>query len=210
VPLPMTDGSPEAMPPASRTPRGRILLIGRLTAVKGGHHLIQAISQASAKLGQRLTLTVAGDGPERQRLQELAQRFQVDTEFTGWVAAERKLELLRGTDLLAVPSLWPEPFGLVGLEAACQGVPAVGYAVGGIPDWLIGGQGGELAPGDPPTVQGLADAIVRAFADPDHYAELCKGAWRLSRSFSLANHLSKLEQVLSAAQNAPAFCNANS
>jgi glycosyltransferase involved in cell wall biosynthesis len=210
VPLPMTDGSPEAMPPASRTARGRILLIGRLTAAKGGHHLIQAIYQASVKLGQRLTLTVAGDGPERQRLQELAQRFQVDTEFTGWVAAERKLELLRSTDLLAVPSLWPEPFGLVGLEAACQAVPAVGYAVGGIPDWLIGGQGGELAPGDPPTVQGLADAIVRAFADPDHYAELCKGAWRLSRSFSLANHLSKLEQVLSTAQNAPAFCNANS
>ena len=210
VPLPMTDSSPEAMPPAPRTPLGRILFIGRLTAVKGGHHLIQAISRASAKLGQRLALTVAGDGPERPRLQELAQRFQVDTEFTGWVAAERKLELLRSTGLLAVPSLWPEPFGLVGLEAACQGVPAVGYAVGGIPDWLIGGQSGELAPGDPPTVQGLADAIVRAFAGGDHYAELCTGAWRLSRRFSLPNHLSKLEQVLNTAQNAPAFCTANS
>jgi glycosyltransferase involved in cell wall biosynthesis len=198
VPLPMTDSSAEAMPPAPRIPRGRILFIGRLTAVKGGHHLIQAISRASAKLGQRLALTVAGDGPERQRLQELAQRFQVDTEFTGWVAAERKLELLRSTDLLAVPSLWPEPFGLVGLEAACQGVPAVGYAVGGIPDWLIGGQSGELAPGDPPTVQGLADAIVRAFADRDHYAELCTGAWRLSRRFTLDAHLRKLESALGA------------
>jgi len=124
----------------------------------------------------------------------LAQRFQVDTEFTGWVAAERKTELLRSTDLLAVPSLWPEPFGLVGLEAACQGVPAVGYAVGGIPDWLIGGQGGELAPGDPPQFQGLADAIMRAFADPDHYAELCTGAWRLSRRFTLDAHLRKLDR----------------
>ncbi len=196
APLPMTDRSPDAKPPQPRIPRGRILLIGRLTAVKGGEYLIRAIAKASAKLDLRLTLTVAGEGSERPKLEKLARELHVAAQFTGWVEAERKLELLRSTDLLAVPSLWPEPFGLVGLEAACVGVPAVGYAVGGVPDWLIAGQTGELAPGDPPTIAGLTDAIVRALAHPGHHARLCRSAWEHSRNFTLDAHLAKLERAL--------------
>jgi glycosyltransferase involved in cell wall biosynthesis len=92
--------------------------------------------------------------------------------------------------------LWPEPFGLVGIEAGCLGVPAVGYAVGGIPDWLIAGESGELAPGDPPTVDGLAEAMVRALASPEHYARLCQGAWKLAQRFTLESHLDQLEPIL--------------
>ena len=102
-------------------------------------------------------------------------------EFAGWLNTEKKLDLLREADLIAVPSLWPEPFGLVGIEAGCYGVPAVGFAVGGIPDWLIPGQTGELAPGDPPTAAGLSEAIVRALADPSHYRRLSAGAWEMAR-----------------------------
>ena len=106
---------------------------------------------------------------------------------------------MRQADLLAVPSLWPEPFGLVGIEAGCFGLPAVGYAVGGIPDWLIPGQTGELAPGDPPTVEGLAEAMARALADPEHHARLSRGAWELSKQFDTPRHLAMLEPILSAA-----------
>ncbi|MGA2216372.1 MAG: hypothetical protein ABSH31_24080, partial [Bryobacteraceae bacterium] len=78
------------------------------------------------------------------------------------------------------------------------GVPAVGFAVGGIPDWLIPGQSGELAAGNPPTVEGLAEAIVRAFADPVHYQKLRAGAWEMSKKFGLDTHLAELERVLRA------------
>jgi glycosyltransferase involved in cell wall biosynthesis len=187
-----TSGTSQA-PPESRIPRGRILMIGRLTDIKGAHYLVRAISQASSRMGQPLTLTIAGDGPERPGLEDLARRLEVTAEFTGWVDSQKIKSLLRATDVLAVPSLWPEPFALVGLEAAYMGVPAVGYAVGGIPDWLIPGETGELSSGDPPTVQGLADAIVRAFGNVEHYARLCRGAWQLSNRFTLEAHLSTLE-----------------
>ncbi|HEV3331393.1 MAG TPA: glycosyltransferase, partial [Bryobacteraceae bacterium] len=114
-----------------------------------------------------------------------------------------KAELLAATDLLAVPSLWPEPFGLVGIEAGAWGVPAVGYAVGGIPDWLIPGETGELAPGDPPTVAGLADAIVRALESAAHHAELQRGARQLARRFTLEAHLTKLELALMHGRTTP-------
>lgn len=200
VELPITDGIPSTPVPAPRVSLGRILFVGRLMDVKGVHYLIKAIPRAAERLAQPLVLTVAGDGPDRESLQALAQRLGVTVEFTGWVDTPRKLELMRKADLLAVPSLWPEPFGLVGIEAGRWGIPAAGYAVGGIPDWLVAGETGELAPGDPPTVHGLTDAIVRALADRDHYAKLCRGAWRMANEFTLDRHLLKLEPILSAGQ----------
>jgi glycosyltransferase involved in cell wall biosynthesis len=196
APLPNLEIAQQSTQPEPATPPWRILMIGRLTAVKGGHYLIPAIAQASKTLNRPLKLTIAGDGPERIRLESVARRLQISVEFTGWVDTPGKIELLRKTDLLAAPSVWPEPFGLVGLEAACLGVPAVGYAVGGVPDWLVPGLTGELAPGDPPSIEGLADAIVRALRIQSHYADLCQGARQFSRNFTLEAHLAKLEPAL--------------
>ena len=198
VALPPTDSSPLPSPPAPRIPGGKILAVSRLTDLKGIDHLIRAIPSAAARLGRDLTLTIAGDGPDRARLEELARRLQIKAEFAGWVGSSRRTELMLAADLLAVPSLWPEPFGLVGIEAGCVGLPAAGYAVGGIPDWLITGRTGELADANPPTVEGLADAIVRALRDPDYYARLCRGAWEMAKSFTLEAHAAALEGILAA------------
>jgi glycosyltransferase involved in cell wall biosynthesis len=197
VPLPVGDSSRQAAEAPSRTPGNRILFLGRLMDVKGLDYLLQAIPRAESKLGKPLHLTVAGDGPDRAHLERMARRVGVMAEFTGWIGSERRSDLMRSSDLLAVPSLWPEPFGMVGVEAGRFGMPAVGFAVGGIPDWLISGETGELAPGDPPTVEGLADAIVRALADPEHYRKLCAGAWRKASEFNLDRHISQLELILS-------------
>jgi glycosyltransferase involved in cell wall biosynthesis len=195
---------PDSSPPAERPFTGRLLMIGRLTDLKGGRLLVKALPRACAALGRPLHLTVAGDGPERAALAALARRRGVGIEFAGWVDAARRAELMRQADLLAVPSVWPEPFGMVGLEAGCVGLPAVGYAVGGIPDWLLPGESGELAPGDPPTVQGLTDALVRALADPRHLHRLREGAWCVARRFTPERHLDALESVLARAAGAAA------
>jgi len=196
VPLPGFECIADREPPRKRVPRGRILFIGRLTNLKGADYLIQAVAQARTRFSS-LTLTVAGDGPEREKLELLARRLEVPTEFAGWVDTARKKSLLGQTDLLAVPSLWPEPFGLVGIEAGSMGVPSVGYAVGGIPEWLISGHSGELAPADPPTPQGLAEAILRGLTDSEHYDRLCRGAWEVASRFTLEAHLDRLEPLLS-------------
>jgi glycosyltransferase involved in cell wall biosynthesis len=195
LPLPVTE-KPQSGMPVRKRHSGRILYVGRLTDVKGVHYLMEALPKAAEKLARPLTVTVAGDGVERRRLEALADRLGIAARFTGWVDTSHKQALMRDADLLAVPSLWPEPFGLVGLEAGCFGLPAIGYAVGGIPEWLISGKTGELAPGDPPTVSGLADAIVGALADPDHYVRLCRGAWEMACHATVANHVNRLEELL--------------
>jgi len=182
--------------PAKLDCPAHLLLLGRLTKLKGAANLLRAIPLAEKRLGRPLAVTIAGDGPERRSLEEFAVRHRLTAEFTGWIGNLQKVDLFGQAHLLVVPSLWPEPFGLVGIEAGAHGVPSVAYDVGGISDWLISGYSGELAPGHPPTVDGLADAITRALSDPSHYAELCSGARDVAGRFNLAAHLSKLESAL--------------
>jgi glycosyltransferase involved in cell wall biosynthesis len=196
APLPNPSEGEHLSAPQKPTAPGNLLLLGRLTKLKGPADLLKAMPLAEKQLGRPLGVTVAGDGPERKRLERLAARNQLRAQFTGWLGSKQKEEVLSKTDLLVVPSLWPEPFGLVGIEAAAHGMPAVAYDVGGISDWLIAGYSGELAPGNPPTVQGLAEALVRALSDPSHYADLCRGAREVAGRFTLAAHVTQLERTL--------------
>jgi glycosyltransferase involved in cell wall biosynthesis len=196
LPLFPTGTSPDAEPPRERPLSGRLLFVGRLTDVKGGDKLVEAAALASRSLGRPLQVTFAGEGPARLKIEQLARALDVRVDMRGWVDMAERTALMRGADLLVVPSLWPEPFGLVGLEAGCVGLPAVAYDVGGIRDWLHSGESGELAPGSPPTVAGLADALVRALSDPKTRVSLARGAWSVAQQFTLMRHCDQLERHL--------------
>lgn len=187
---------PDEQPPTPRSSSGQLLLVGRLTRLKGTHLLIRAMSIASRKLGRPLSLTVVGEGPERSSLEALARRQRALAAFTGWLDTPQLLEHMRRADLLVVPSIWPEPFGLVGIEAACVGLPSVGFAVGGIPEWLTEGGSGALAPADAQTPAALAEAIGRALGSQEHLQRLRLGAWLKSQRYSAAEHLFLLQQAL--------------
>jgi glycosyltransferase involved in cell wall biosynthesis len=193
--------TPIPEPPTPRPATGWVLMTGRLTRLKGGDLLLPAVREAATRLGRPLGVRFAGDGPEEVALRTLAGRVGVKTEFLGWCAGPRLTELRAEADVLAVPSVWPEPFGLVGIEAGCQGLPAVGFAHGGIPDWLVPGVSGELAP-TPPTVTGLADALVRALGDPAHHQRLRIGSWEMAQQFTLERHWNRLEPLVQETETA--------
>jgi len=190
------DVVPDAEPPALRSPTNRVLFTGRIMRLKGLHVLIDALPIAQEALGRELTLVVAGDGPERAAAERQAARGKARVEFLGWLSSERRNEEMRAADVLAIPSLWPEPFGLVGIEAGCVGTPGVGYAVGGIPDWLIPGRSGELAPADALDAPSLAAALARALKDGAHWSALRRGAWDVAKEFSRERHVRALLSVL--------------
>jgi glycosyltransferase involved in cell wall biosynthesis len=184
---------------AQPTARGvlgtNVLLVGRLVPLKGGIELVDAIALAGQALERRLHLDVAGDGPERDALVSRAKARGIDIHLHGWLDATRLARLMKSVDILAVPSLWPEPFGVVGIEAGYCGLPSVAFATGGIPSWLRPGLSGELAP-TPPSVGGLADAIVRALRDPAHLDALRLGAWQVGGEFSCERHITGVEEAL--------------
>jgi glycosyltransferase involved in cell wall biosynthesis len=177
-----------------------LLFLGRMVALKGGEQLLDALPLVVAGLGRPVKLTFAGDGPARASWARKAAALQtrsdqIRVEFRGWLSGGDLATAAGASDLLVMPSLWPEPFGRSGLEVGRWGVPAVAFAVGGIPEWLIEGVNGHLAPGDPATAAGLADAIVRALADRNHYAQLCAGARARIVAYDLASHLNRLNAL---------------
>jgi glycosyltransferase involved in cell wall biosynthesis len=201
APLFPTGVTPEPWAPEARKASDRILMMGRLNKEKGGCLLVAAVARLNARIGRPVALVVAGDGPERPKMEALAARLGVSAAFHGWVSPERRTALMRGADILVIPSVTPETFGLIGIEAGCVGLPAVAFAVGGIPDWLRPGKSGELAPGDPPTAIGLCEAMERALADPGRLRNLSVGAWETSREFTPARHLDVVETALGRAAN---------
>src|SRR5262249_16429543 len=149
--------------------------------MKGGLLLLDALPAVARRLGRPIRLTMTGGGPDRAAWEAAAHKYEsseVSIRIPGWLTRAELGGVLSEADLLVMPSIWPEPFGLAGPEAGLHGVPSVAFAVGGIPEWLNDGVNGHLAAADPPSSIALSDAIVRALADPEHHAELRKGAQR--------------------------------
>ena len=192
--------TPESDTDAPVAESNDILFAGRMNEVKGGVLLIDALPLIRRALDGPLRVQFSGDGPDRQRWEERARRVQaadpqISISFPGWSDESGMSAQIRSSRLLVVPSIWPEPFGLVGIAAARYGVPAAAFAVGGIPQWLCDGVNGHLAPADPPTAAGLADAVAGCLRDPQHYAALSRGAREMATRFTMECHLPELMAV---------------
>lgn len=192
----------------SDAPLSRLLYIGRMEFLKGGEVFLDALHSAQTQLGRPLHVTFAGDGRDRHKWEAKALELEsrspgLSIEFVGWLVGAQLDSIIANSDLLVLPSLWPEPFGLVGLEAGKLGVPVAAFAVGGIPDWLFAGVNGYLAPGDTPTAAGLADAIVKCLQNRAHHAQLRRGAMEVSRRLEMGTDMGGLLKVLEKVRRPP-------
>ena len=154
----------EAPPTSHRRDEIRLAFIGRLDRLKGCRVLIEALPLAAARAGCRIVLDVAGDGPDRQacelRANAIARAGSSRVRFHGWCTSGNRDRLLAAADVVVVPSLWPEPYGLAGVEATAAGVPVAAFDVGAVREWLDPGVSGALA-----AAGGGAPALARAIAE---------------------------------------------
>ncbi len=167
-----------------------VLYVGRIIPDKGLDDLLQVM----ARLDKEYRLAVVGDGFSRAYSEALAHELGIAdrVEFAGWQEdVERYYER---ASLLVVPSLWPEPFGIVGIEAMARGLPVVAYRSGGIPEWLDNGVTGTLVePGD---IAGLAGAIDGILSDPEAARRMGQaGQERQRELFSPEPHMKRLEEI---------------
>jgi len=187
VPKPRTTPSPVPSTP-------HILFVGQLIRGKGVDLLLQALSQLKVPF----EATLAGTGNAEDELRQLASELGLAdrVRFAGFLSQRELTTLYDGARCVVVPSRWPEPFGMVGLEAMWHGRPVVGFDVGGIADWLRHEATGLLAPGGDTNALACAMACVlsdlrlaRAFGS--------EGYRRVTKHFSFDRYLSELEDHLS-------------
>lgn len=136
----------------------QLIFVGRLVSDKGASLLLDALKLLDTKP----SVTIVGDGPERSALEKQAATSQLHIEFAGSRQSEQLADLLRQHEILVVPSLWREPFGIVALEGIACGCVVIGSSGGGLPE-AIGPCGVTFPNGD---ARALADAIKRLLDNP--------------------------------------------
>lgn len=177
-------------PATTTTVSGRtILFAGRVSPEKGVDLLLDAL----ALVRDPWHLVVVGDGlalPDiRRRVDRAGWSNRVT--FRGWLNGPALAEAYQESAVVVVPSRWPEPFGIVGLEAMAHARPVVACDIGGIPEWLRDGEGGRLVP--PGDAADMAMQISTFLDDPvDAGRVAARGRARVEREFSAAVHLDRL------------------
>ncbi|WP_199548968.1 glycosyltransferase family 4 protein [Streptomyces sp. N35] len=136
------NGVDEPGPQEPRSEEPLFLAMGRLVEYKRIDLLLRLWERVRPVTGGRLV--IVGDGPERERLEQLAGP---GVQFTGRISEAEKHRLLCASWLLLHPSA-VEGWGLVVTEAATRGTPAIGFDVPGLRDSVEDGVTGILARGE--------------------------------------------------------------
>jgi len=187
--------APAAGPPSAVGARPAVLVhVSNFRSLKRVDDVVAIFAEARRRAPERaMTLQLVGDGPEHERIRGLVQAADLD-EAVQFLGERTDLPaVLRNADLFLLPSE-SESFGLAALEAMSCGVPVIASRVGGVPEVVIDGETGLLAPvGD---IAAMAAHVVRLLADAPLRARLGQAArQRAETVFPLEATVSKYEDL---------------
>ena len=172
----------------------KILFIGRLEREKGLEYLIKALKY----LKPDISLDIIGKGPEEEKIRKLIKRLNIKNKvnFMGEVSNKDIRKHYYDSDVLIMPSVWMEQFGIVGLEAIASGTPVIASDMGGIRDWLKDKENGFLVPTRSP--KKIAEAIKKIFSNKKLIETFSKYGRKLfEHNFTKEKHYKKLVEIYS-------------
>ena len=160
-----------------------VALVGRLDPVKGHRELLAVAADVPARL-----VFIGGPDPSHPGYEEeLRREAGEDAVFLGH--REDAEELIAGCDVLAIPTVVPEGFPYVGLEAMAVGTPVVGYAHGGLPE-LVGSCGRLVPLGD----RAALAAEISQLVENSEESAAC-GRERVASEFSLGRMIDEMKDL---------------
>jgi glycosyltransferase involved in cell wall biosynthesis len=183
--------------PSREEARARLGLEGPALAFAGRLGSAKALDVALRALARvdDVTLVLAGDGPERERLERLAADLGLGGRalFTGPLPRQGVLELYRAADAAVLSSAW-ENFPHSVVEALAVGTPVVSTSVGGVAEVVEDGVNGLLVP--PGDVEAFATAIERVVHDPELREHMASAAAPSVERLRPEHVYGRLEEIL--------------
>jgi glycosyltransferase involved in cell wall biosynthesis len=197
LPYFLPDGWPPARRSAAAAPsrdRPYVVLAGRLVREKG----FDRVLPLAARLPW-LDFVVAGDGPERERLRTLAAALP-NVRLLGWLDEGDLGAWLAGALATVIPSLFPETFGYVALEAFAMGSPVLARRLGALPELLDTAGAGALFDDEAE----LPALLERLRADAAWRAELAANGRRaVAEYWSEESHVARYLGMVARLSRAP-------
>ena len=138
-----------------------LLAAGKLVPTKGFDLLLTEL----AAVGCATPLVVAGEGPERGRLEAQALALGLPVQFLGWTPHDRLLRLQQEARAVVIPSAWNEPLSRVVLETMALGTPIIAWMRGGNSEMVESGVSGWLVSRPADLGAALADVGTPAVRD---------------------------------------------
>jgi|SRR5579862_4368284 len=177
---------------SSFSERNLLLFTGQIIRGKGVDVLLRAL----AKVESPFEALILGEGNHRAKCEKLCRRLGLERRvaFKGFIPPEELRGFYREATAVLVPSVWPEPMGLVGLEAMRNALPVVAFDAGGVSDWLRDLENGFLVPWMD------TDVFARRIDDLLKDKRLARtmgesGQARASRDFDFQDYISRLEEL---------------
>jgi glycosyltransferase involved in cell wall biosynthesis len=132
-----------------------VLFIGQIERGKGLDVLLESLPSILCPF----KLFVIGQGSHEEKCRKIIKKHNQESkvEFLGFLTQEEMFPYLQNASCVVVPSMWPEPFSLVGVDSIRRGIPVVGFDSGGISEWLHHRKNGILVPWNERTK--LANAV---------------------------------------------------
>jgi glycosyltransferase involved in cell wall biosynthesis len=136
--------SENATPQSSFSNHNVILYAGQIIRGKGVDVLLESL----ARVRVPFECVILGEGSHRAHCEALSRKLGLagKVQFKGYLPPGELEKFYAEASVCVVSSVWPEPFGAVGLEAMRNGLPVVAFDSGGIGEWLVNGENGFLVP----------------------------------------------------------------
>lgn len=170
----------------------KVLFLGRLRAYKGVAYLLRALRLVKTDY----EALIVGEGEDKNGLIRLAEELGISksVRFTGNIEHDQIEKLILKAALVVVPSIYPDSFPTVGLEAMALARPVVGFAIGGIPEWLDHEKTGLLVKTQ--DVPELARAVDYLLRNPAIASQMgAAGRQKYDEQFTPDVHMAKLLRI---------------
>ena len=177
-----------------------IALVGRISRWKGQLVLLKAFLEL-CKMHQNITLVFVGSTPPNQeffleKLNKQIQEYQISEKTIIIPFQEAISEIWQSIDIAVVPSIDPEPFGLVAIEAMLAKKPVVGSNHGGLTEIIVNEETGFLV--KPNNQTALSGALQKLIVNPKlRIAFGEKGYQRATDEFSMESYVNSFEDLFS-------------
>ncbi len=175
--------------------KGNVLYVGLLYYTKGIQYLIQAFPEILKHIPWA-RLHLVGEGPDRSKLERLAEELGIEKEvvFNGKIPRSKMFEYYQKANVVILPSICMENSPYVIHEAMASGRPVIGSNIGGIPELVEDWKTGFLVePGNP---NQIAEKVIQILSDEKLLREMAVNARkRVEEKLKVENHVNNILRI---------------